>query len=73
VTTLFQSERYNVVLPPETSKINDEAKQWADDLIARHRPFWQLKVKKLRGVTNPPSAPAAEGEPPVNPEGRQDS
>ncbi len=74
ITTLFQNERYNVVLPRETEKMKDASKRWADDLIARNQPFWQLKVKKLKGVTRPPQPPSApEPEPPGDPERRQDS
>ncbi len=49
VRTLFQSERYNVVLPRETDKMKTEAAQWADNLIALNRPFWQLRDKKQKG------------------------
>src|SRR4030095_17037002 len=51
VSTLFQSERYNVVLPRETTKMKDDATKLADDLIARYQPFWSLKVRKVKGAT----------------------
>lgn len=74
VSTLFQTERYHVVLPKEADKFKDEARRRADDLIARNRGYWQLKVIKQRGLTRrstPP--PASDVERQVNPEPRQNS
>lgn len=74
VTTLFQSERYNVVLPRETDKHKETAKLWAGDLIARHQPFWQLKLNKVtRRTKRPVSPPAPDTQPPPNSERRQDT
>jgi hypothetical protein len=44
VSRLFESERYNIVLPTETRLIQEEAKGWALTLISKHREFWKLKV-----------------------------
>jgi hypothetical protein len=64
VTKLFQSERYNVVLPVETGPMRQDAKKWADELVARHREFWQLKVKMQRHL--PRETMPATGEDPGN-------
>ena len=73
VNALFESERYNKVLPRMTGVIEREAAARSGFLINRNEGHWQLSARRQRGLderlttgpqTNPMSPPAPH-EPPA--------